>query len=103
MLRKFFKLMSGKFHVFGLPSFIYVIGLFIYLPIYVFFLIASSFGKAYHLRGILYHGMGRHRSAIKDLSVALKHESSNIECLYLRASCHHAIGEYKAAVCYCLI
>uniref|UniRef100_A0A0D9WUT7 Uncharacterized protein n=1 Tax=Leersia perrieri TaxID=77586 RepID=A0A0D9WUT7_9ORYZ len=57
-----------------------------------------SFGKAYHLRGILYHGMGRHRSAIKDLSVALKHESSNIECLYLRASCHHAIGEYKAAI-----
>ncbi|ONM27966.1 Suppressor of RPS4-RLD 1 [Zea mays] len=60
--------------------------------------IDSRFAKAYHLRGILYHGMGRHRSAIKELSVALTYESSSIECLYLRASSHHAIGEYKAAI-----
>ncbi|CAN6180840.1 unnamed protein product [Urochloa humidicola] len=60
--------------------------------------IDSRFAKAYHLRGILYHGMGRHRSAIKELSIALTYESSSIECLYLRASCHHAIGEYKAAI-----
>ena len=38
------------------------------------------------------------RNAIKDLSVGLSLESSNIECLYLRASCHHAIGEYREAV-----
>jgi len=44
--------------------------------------------------------MGRHRSAIKELSIALTYEGSSIECLYLRASCHHAIGEYKAAVCH---
>ncbi|GFY81036.1 tetratricopeptide repeat (TPR)-like superfamily protein [Actinidia rufa] len=37
-------------------------------------------------------------NAIKDLSVGLSLESSNIECLYLRASCHHAIGEYREAV-----
>ncbi|KAG2631215.1 hypothetical protein PVAP13_2NG006013 [Panicum virgatum] len=60
--------------------------------------IDSRFAKAYHLRGILYHGMGRHRSAIKELSIALTYEGSSIECLYLRASCHHAIGEYKAAI-----
>jgi len=42
--------------------------------------------------------MGRHRSAIKELSIALTYEGSSIECLYLRASCHHAIGEYKAAI-----
>lgn len=60
--------------------------------------IDSRFSKAYHLRGILYHGMGRHRSAIKELSIALTYDSSSIECLYLRASCHHAVGEYKAAI-----
>uniref|UniRef100_A0ACD5U9K4 Uncharacterized protein n=2 Tax=Avena sativa TaxID=4498 RepID=A0ACD5U9K4_AVESA len=60
--------------------------------------IDSRFSKAYHLRGILYHGMGRHRSAIKELSVALSYDGSSIECLYLRASCHHAIGEYKSAI-----
>lgn len=38
------------------------------------------------------------RSAIKELSTALTLDASSIECLYLRASCHHAIGEYKAAV-----
>jgi tetratricopeptide (TPR) repeat protein len=38
------------------------------------------------------------RSAIKELSIALTYEGSSIECLYLRASCHHAIGEYKAAI-----
>lgn len=60
--------------------------------------IDSRFSKAYHLRGILYHGMGRHRSAIKELSIALSYDGSSIECLYLRASCHHAIGEYKSAI-----
>ncbi|TVU13165.1 hypothetical protein EJB05_40697 [Eragrostis curvula] len=60
--------------------------------------IDSRFAKAYHLRGILYHGMGRHRSAIKELSVALTFESSSIECMYLRASCYHAVGDYKAAI-----
>ncbi|GJN10543.1 hypothetical protein PR202_ga28644 [Eleusine coracana subsp. coracana] len=38
------------------------------------------------------------RSAIKELSVALTYEGSSVECLYLRASCHHAVGEYKAAI-----
>ncbi|KAL0343526.1 UNVERIFIED_CONTAM: Suppressor of RPS4-RLD 1, partial [Sesamum angustifolium] len=38
------------------------------------------------------------RNAIKELSVGLSIESSNIECLYLRASCYHAIGEFKEAV-----
>uniref|UniRef100_A0A2P2MBV0 Uncharacterized protein n=1 Tax=Rhizophora mucronata TaxID=61149 RepID=A0A2P2MBV0_RHIMU len=42
--------------------------------------------------------MGEHRKAVKDLSVALSIENSNVECLYLRASCYHAIGEYAAAV-----
>ncbi|KAL5706920.1 Suppressor of RPS4-RLD 1 [Ranunculus cassubicifolius] len=37
------------------------------------------------------------RNAIKDLSIGLSIESSNIECLYLRASCYHAIAEYKDA------
>ncbi|XP_051216443.1 suppressor of RPS4-RLD 1 [Lolium perenne] len=60
--------------------------------------IDSRFSKAYHLRGILYHGMGRHRSAIKELSIALTYDGSSIECLYLRASCNHAIGEYKSAI-----
>uniref|UniRef100_A0ACD5UQ17 Uncharacterized protein n=1 Tax=Avena sativa TaxID=4498 RepID=A0ACD5UQ17_AVESA len=60
--------------------------------------IDPRFSKAYHLRGILYHGMGRHRSAIKELSIALSYDGSSIECLYLRASCHHAIGEYKSAI-----
>ena len=33
-----------------------------------------------------------------DLSIGLGIENSNIECLYLRASCYHAIGEYGEAV-----
>jgi hypothetical protein len=28
----------------------------------------------------------------------LTYDGSSIECLYLRASCNHAIGEYKSAV-----
>lgn len=39
--------------------------------------------------------------AIKELSTGLNIESTNIECLYLRASCYHAIGEYKPAVLQC--
>ncbi|OVA17057.1 Tetratricopeptide repeat-containing domain [Macleaya cordata] len=54
--------------------------------------------KAYHLRGLLYHGIGEHRNSIKDLSMGLSIESSNIECLYLRASCYHAIAEYGDAI-----
>lgn len=61
-------------------------------------LVDGRFAKAYHLRGLLYHGLGQHRTAIKDLSLGLTIESSNIECLYLRGSCHHAIGEYGDAV-----
>ncbi|WRX10011.1 Tetratricopeptide repeat - like 5 [Theobroma cacao] len=38
------------------------------------------------------------RKAIKDLSIGLSIENSNIECLYLRASCYHAIGEYAEAI-----
>lgn len=38
------------------------------------------------------------RNAIKDLSVGLTLDSGNVECLYLRGSCYHAIGEYKDAV-----
>ncbi|CAD5169559.1 unnamed protein product [Musa acuminata subsp. malaccensis] len=58
----------------------------------------GRFAKAYYLRGLLYHGLGQHRIAIKDLSLGLSIENSNIECLYLRASCYHAIGEYGDAV-----
>lgn len=36
--------------------------------------------------------------AIKDLSTGLSIENTNIECLYLRASCYHALGEYGHAV-----
>ncbi|KAL3526852.1 hypothetical protein ACH5RR_011508 [Cinchona calisaya] len=59
--------------------------------------IDGRFTKAYHRRGLLLHGMGEHKNAIKDLSIGLSLESSNIECLYLRASCYHAIGEYREA------
>lgn len=38
------------------------------------------------------------RKAIKDLSTGLSIEPSNIECLYLRASCYHAVGQYREAV-----
>lgn len=41
-----------------------------------------------------------YRTAIKDLSIGLSIESSNIECLYLRASCYHAVGQYREAVCW---
>ncbi|TVU19671.1 hypothetical protein EJB05_35834 [Eragrostis curvula] len=51
----------------------------------------SRFAKEYHLRGILYHGMGRH-------SIISGFPKTSIECLYLRASCHHAVGEYKDAI-----
>ncbi|PKA57439.1 TPR repeat-containing thioredoxin TDX [Apostasia shenzhenica] len=61
-------------------------------------LVNGRFSKAYYLRGLLYHGMGQHRTAIKDLSLGLSIESSNIEILYLRASCYQAIGEYRDAV-----
>ncbi|EPS60222.1 hypothetical protein M569_14582, partial [Genlisea aurea] len=54
--------------------------------------------KAYHLHGLLLQGMGEHRNAIKEISIGLTIESSNIESLYLRASCYHAIGEFKEAV-----
>ncbi|RXH75407.1 hypothetical protein DVH24_030128 [Malus domestica] len=59
---------------------------------------SERFAKAYHLRGLLLHGMGEHSKAIKDLSTGLSIESANIECLYLRASCYHALGEYGHAV-----
>lgn len=38
--------------------------------------------------------------AIEELSQGLSIESTNIECLYLRASCYHAVGEYADAVLY---
>ncbi|KAL5993851.1 hypothetical protein ACLOJK_038208 [Asimina triloba] len=47
---------------------------------------------------IFHCGLHILRDAIKDLSVGLSIECSNIECLYLRASCYHAIGEYGDAV-----
>ncbi|XP_068656156.1 suppressor of RPS4-RLD 1 isoform X2 [Aristolochia californica] len=54
--------------------------------------------KAYHLHGLVHHGIGAHRTAIKYLSMGLSIESSNLECLYLRGSCYHAIGEYGDAI-----
>ncbi|KAH9663843.1 Suppressor of RPS4-RLD 1 [Citrus sinensis] len=60
--------------------------------------IDKRFSKAYHLRGLLLHGLGQHKKAIKDLSSGLGIDPSNIECLYLRASCYHAIGEYREAI-----
>ena len=47
---------------------------------------------------LIYNLVGTCRKAIKDLSIGLKIENANIECLYLRASCYHAIGEYGLAV-----
>lgn len=38
------------------------------------------------------------RSAIKELSTGLSIENTNIECLYLRGSCYHAVGDYVSAV-----
>lgn len=38
------------------------------------------------------------RKAIEDLSTGLSIETSNVECLYLRGSCYHAIGQYREAV-----
>ncbi|ONK64775.1 uncharacterized protein A4U43_C07F29780 [Asparagus officinalis] len=61
-------------------------------------LVDERFAKAYYLRGLLYHGLGQHRTAIKDLSLGLNIESSDIDSLYLRGSCYHAIGEYEDAV-----
>ncbi|KAK4749428.1 hypothetical protein SAY87_026877 [Trapa incisa] len=58
----------------------------------------ARFAKVYHLYGLLLHGMGDHRRAIKELSTGLSIENTNIECLYLRGSCYHAIGDYVAAV-----
>ncbi|GER30947.1 tetratricopeptide repeat protein [Striga asiatica] len=58
----------------------------------------QRFAKAYQLHGRLLHEMGDHRNAIKELSVGLSIDSSDIESLYLRASCYHAIGEFKEAV-----
>ncbi|KAK9930146.1 hypothetical protein M0R45_027200 [Rubus argutus] len=49
--------------------------------------IDGRLAKAYHLRGLLLHGMGEHGI-----------ENANIECLYLPASYYHAKGEYKPAV-----
>lgn len=52
----------------------------------------------------LINSIDHYRNAIKELSTGLSLDNSNIECLYLRASCYHAIGEYKEAVCdfFCL-
>ncbi|BAT96089.1 hypothetical protein VIGAN_08297100 [Vigna angularis var. angularis] len=38
------------------------------------------------------------RKAINDLSMGLSVDGPNVECLYLRASCYHALGQYKEAV-----
>jgi hypothetical protein len=37
------------------------------------------------------------RKAIQELSIGLSIENT-IECLYLRGSCYHAVGEYRDAV-----
>ncbi|CAM8901012.1 unnamed protein product [Rhodiola kirilowii] len=60
-------------------------------------IVNSRFAKAYYLRGLLFHGMGAHRKAIKDLTFSLDIEKSDIDSLYLRASCYHAVGEYGKA------
>ncbi|GAU26094.1 hypothetical protein TSUD_225560 [Trifolium subterraneum] len=83
--------------------------------------IDGRFARAYHLRGVLFHAMGEHRclgvvmegklqlivvfhyinrmrKAIKDLTTGLSIDGANIESLYLRAACYHAVGQYKEAV-----
>ncbi|KAG2239372.1 hypothetical protein Bca52824_091803 [Brassica carinata] len=55
--------------------------------------------KAYHLRGLVFHGLGEHRYAQLNDLFGLSIENS-IECLYLRGSCYHAVGEYRDAVDY---
>lgn len=55
---------------------------------------------ALHFFRLLTAQIDCYRNAIKDLSIGLSIESSNIECLYLRASCYHAVGQYREAVCW---
>lgn len=43
-------------------------------------------------------GSNCHRKAIKDLTRGLSIDGTNIDCLYLRASCYQAVGQYKEAV-----
>lgn len=38
------------------------------------------------------------RKSAKMLTTALQLEVESLECLYLRASCHHALGEFTDAV-----
>ncbi|KAG5046829.1 hypothetical protein JHK86_016235 [Glycine max] len=35
---------------------------------------------------------------MKDLTMGLSINGNNIECLYLRASCYHAVGQFKEVV-----
>ncbi|GMI78422.1 SUPPRESSOR OF RPS4-RLD 1, SUPPRESSOR OF RPS4-RLD 3 [Hibiscus trionum] len=60
--------------------------------------IDKMFDEANHIRGCLLLETGEHREAIKDFSNGLSIKNSNIEYLFFRASCYHAIGEYAAAV-----
>ncbi|KAH9300863.1 hypothetical protein KI387_012446, partial [Taxus chinensis] len=60
--------------------------------------IDPRFVNAYRLLGMLRHGLGDHKSAIKELSAGLEWDKLNLECLYLRASCRHAIGDYANAM-----
>ncbi|KAJ7524844.1 hypothetical protein O6H91_17G024500 [Diphasiastrum complanatum] len=54
--------------------------------------------QAYHMMGVLFHSLGNHMAAIKELTQGLERDPTNTECLYLRASCYHAIGDYVQAV-----
>ena len=60
--------------------------------------IDRRFVNAYRLLGLLKHGLGDHKGAIRELSAGLEFDKLNLECLYLRASSHHAIGEYANAM-----
>lgn len=49
------------------------------------------------LWAILSHGTGDHKGCIQVLSEALTHDPTNLECLYLLASCQHAVGLHREA------
>jgi tetratricopeptide (TPR) repeat protein len=54
--------------------------------------------QAYRLWGILLHGLGDHKNSVDMLSKGLEVDLTNLECLYMRASCYHALGEFSDAI-----
>ncbi|CAD7704338.1 unnamed protein product [Ostreobium quekettii] len=55
---------------------------------------------SYRVMASMYQGMGNHMKAIDYLTHALGKDQNEqkLECFYLRAACHHALGFHKKAV-----